>query len=154
MKIFITVGTNEFDELIRIIDKNIGKNKKYNIFAQIGNGEYEPKYIKWARWLDPKELIKKYKWADIIICGHGAGTLFEILNKFSNKRIISIEQKQKVKLGDTSDLAKELSKEGYIKFLKDVSQIENVINKIKKWKPKRYIPPKCEMHKIIEEFLK
>ena len=58
-KIFVTVGsTYPLDRLIKEIDI-INKNKKYEIFAQIGKSEYNPKNINYAQFLDSATIQNK-----------------------------------------------------------------------------------------------
>ncbi|MDD3127507.1 MAG: glycosyltransferase [Candidatus Izemoplasmatales bacterium] len=84
-KIFATVGsTYPLDRLTKELD-SIGENKKYKIFAQIGESEYIPKNIEFTKFLTYQEMQSKIKWADLIISHAGAGSIIDLLiskNKF------------------------------------------------------------------------
>lgn len=86
IKIFVTIGsTYPLDRLIIQMDK-IGADKKYNIFAQIGESQLEPKNIKWTKFLNYTAGQKKMDNSDIIISHAGIGTIIEALSK--NKKLI------------------------------------------------------------------
>ena len=122
MKIFVTVGTGSFDELVRAVD-NL---KLKNCIIQIGSGKYVPKNCKWFRF---KDSIKgEIKAADLIISHGGAGTLLELLYK--NKKVIGV-----VNLDRTDDhqfdIVKKLSKDGYLIWCKDLRNLRDLIKSVK-----------------------
>ncbi len=85
-KIFVTVGsTYPFDRLIKEMDI-IGKNKKYEIFAQIGESNYIPKNIAFEKILSYDKAQEKIKWADLVISHAGVGSIIDILA--ANKKLI------------------------------------------------------------------
>lgn len=85
-KIFVTVGsTYPLDRLIKEIDI-INKNKKYEIFAQIGKSEYNPKNINYAQFLDSATIQNKINWSDLVISHAGAGIIIDVLSE--NKKLI------------------------------------------------------------------
>lgn len=85
-KIFATVGsTYPLDRMIKELD-SVGKDKKYKIFAQIGESEYTPKNIEFTKFLTYTKMQSKIKWADLIISHAGAGSVIDLLT--SNKNFI------------------------------------------------------------------
>ncbi len=144
--IFITVGSTKFDELVRKIDELAHDGKIKNVLAQIGNGEYIPKNIKYFRF--DKSLIKYCKSAELVISHEGAGTLFEIVSM--NKKAIVITNPGTV---DNPDLVKKLSSLGHLMWCKNLDEVELYIKRSKKFKPKKYKSPKCEIGKQIERYL-
>ena len=66
IKIFVTVGTTEFDKLIQVIDQTCGKLKEFEIVAQRSSSSaYQPSNIYYFDFSDDIEsYIDK---ADIII---------------------------------------------------------------------------------------
>jgi UDP-N-acetylglucosamine transferase subunit ALG13 len=86
IKIFSTIGsTYPLDRLTKELD-TLGTNKKYKIFAQIGESLYMPKHIDYAKFLSYKEMQDKIKWADLIISHAGAGSIIDLL--ISRKKFI------------------------------------------------------------------
>lgn len=86
MKIFITIGTTPFDQLIRYCDHSIAMNSKYEIEAQIASGSYEPVHMQYFRFTD--HIEKYYDKCDVIICHAGAGTVYRLLEL--GKKIIIV----------------------------------------------------------------
>lgn len=85
-KIFVIVGsTYPFDRLIKEIDK-VNKKKELDIFAQIGETKYLPKNIKFVKFLEQDNIIKKIKKSDIIITHAGIGTIIDVLSL--NKKLV------------------------------------------------------------------
>jgi len=86
IRILSLVGsTYPLDRLTKQVDE-LGKDKKYEIFSQIGESNYIPKNIRWSKFLAYKELQNKINWADIIISHAGAGSIIDVLA--SKKRLL------------------------------------------------------------------
>ncbi len=79
--IFITVGTDlPFDRMLKVIDAWAGENKRKDIFAQIGEGGWEPKHIAFSHFLQPPQFVEKFKASSIIISHAGMGTILSALH--------------------------------------------------------------------------
>lgn len=142
--IFVTVGTVQFEDLVRKIDE-IAKNSKEKFIVQIGEGKYVPKNCRWFRFKTP--LTEYFKKSKLVITHGGAGTLFECLNL--GVRIIAVPN-LKAKAGHQLDLVYELDKEGYI-IACDLNDLEKII--YEKRQLKKYIKVECTIGKEIEKFL-
>ena len=143
--IFVTVGTTKFDKLIEKVDKMVGQGKIKNVVAQIGNGNYIPKNIKWFRFAN--SLNSYYKKSKLIISHEGAGTTFEIINL--NKKAIALTNPDTVY---NPDIIKKFSSTRQILWCKDLDQLEKYIKKSKKFKPKKYKKSECKIGKKIISF--
>lgn len=74
--IFVTVGTElAFDRLVRPIDEWAGRNKRADVFAQIGPTEWRPRYIQWANFIDASDCRKRIAEATVVIAHAGMGTI-------------------------------------------------------------------------------
>lgn len=143
--IFVTVGTVQFNDLVKKIDE-IAKSSKEEFLVQIGEGEYIPKHCKWFRFKVP--LTEYFKKSKLVITHGGAGTLFECLNL--GARIIAVPN-LKAKGAHQLDLVYELAKAGYI-ISCDMNDLERVIKEKKMLK--KYVKVECRISNIIEDFLK
>lgn len=145
--IFVTVGTTEFNNLIERIDEFVVEGKiKEGVIAQIGRGKYIPKKMEYFRYAN--SLQKYYKSADIVISHEGAGTLFELVTM--GKKTIALINPTTV---SNPDLINKFSAEGYLLKCRNISELSEMIQKIRRKKLKKYISPKCFIHKKIIEFL-
>ncbi|RYD19253.1 MAG: glucuronosyltransferase [Verrucomicrobiaceae bacterium] len=81
LMIFVTVGTDlPFDRMVRVIDKWARDNGRKDVFAQIGEGAWEPEYIGFSHFLQPPDFTEKFKAASIIISHAGMGTILSALH--------------------------------------------------------------------------
>ena len=78
--IFVTVGTDQpFDRMLRVIDSWARDNQRRDVFAQIGDGAWEPDYIKFTGFLKPAEFQRRFMEASLIISHAGMGTILTAL---------------------------------------------------------------------------
>lgn len=79
--IFVTVGTDlPFDRMMRVIDAWAGENQRQDVFAQIGEGGWEPQHIRFSHFLQPPEFVEHFKAASVIISHAGMGTILSALH--------------------------------------------------------------------------
>lgn len=79
--IFVTVGTDlPFDRMVRIIDAWAGENPRREVFAQIGEGGWEPHNIRFTNFLQPPEFVEHFKAASVIVSHAGMGTILSALH--------------------------------------------------------------------------
>ncbi|MFQ6125778.1 MAG: PssE/Cps14G family polysaccharide biosynthesis glycosyltransferase [Candidatus Heimdallarchaeota archaeon] len=142
------MGTTEFDALLRKID-NLVENKKIRneVIAQIGNGSYVPKNIKFFRFA--KSLIPFLKKAKLIISHAGAATIFECLEL--KKKLIVIENPDVRR--DAKQFLKELSSKNYLIWCKHIDQLLECIESANTIQLNYYSSPKCTISEKIINFL-
>jgi beta-1,4-N-acetylglucosaminyltransferase len=145
--IFITVGTGNFDRLIRAID-NSAKSLKEKIVAQIGDGEYLPQNIEYFRF--KPNLNKEYGQARLIIAHGGAGTTFELLKM--GKKLISVANLDRTDKHQ-EDILRALSKKRYILWCRNPNEIYKSIAAAKSFKFQKYKKPECHIANEIKEYL-
>ena len=74
--IFVTVGSMfPYDRLIRVMDEWTAEQARDDVFAQIGNGTYEPKHMKWTRKLDQLDFAKTVQESQLIVAHAGMGSV-------------------------------------------------------------------------------
>jgi UDP-N-acetylglucosamine transferase subunit ALG13 len=75
--IFVTVGSMfPFDRLIGMMDNWTFQNPRQEVFAQIGGGKYEPKYMRWNRILAPNAYKQVVQSSRLIVAHAGTGSVF------------------------------------------------------------------------------
>ncbi len=92
--IFVATGTQfPFDRLIQYMD-DWAKENNEEVFAQIGDGEYEPKNIQWQRFIGLDEYNDKIQQASVFISHAGMGNI--ISAKEQGTPIIVINRQAKL----------------------------------------------------------
>lgn len=79
--IFVTVGNMDpFDRLIRAVDQWISEcSLTEEVFAQIGNGVYQPQNCEYIPFLTPAEFKSRFANARVVVSHAGMGTIITSL---------------------------------------------------------------------------
>lgn len=73
--IFVAVGTQfSFDRLIQYMDQWARDNEE-SVFAQIGEGEYEPQHMQWERFLNGDQYNKNINESSVFVSHAGMGNI-------------------------------------------------------------------------------
>ena len=74
--IFATVGTQlPFDRLVRALDQWASRNPHEEVFAQIGQANYVPEHMEWARTIPADTFRSRLQQCDTIVAHAGMGTI-------------------------------------------------------------------------------
>ena len=75
--IIVTTGTMlPFDRLVRAMDLWAEQQPSVETFAQIGDGAYEPRNMRWTRFLAPGEFAERVRASSLIVAHAGTGSFF------------------------------------------------------------------------------
>lgn len=86
--IFVTIGSLfPFDRLVRLMDELAPSFPGETFFAQIADGEYEPRNMPYARMLSRREFGEKINQCKIIVAHAGMGS---VISAMENKKPIVI----------------------------------------------------------------
>jgi UDP-N-acetylglucosamine transferase subunit ALG13 len=78
--IFVTIGSMmPFDRLVRCADEVAATMPKEPFFAQIGDGEYEPQHMDFARMLNRRDFMEKLRTAKLLVAHAGMGSVISAL---------------------------------------------------------------------------
>lgn len=78
--IFVTVGANTpFDRLVRTVDEWAATTGRSDVFAQIGETDYRPAHVRFARLLSPEEFRDTLARACVVVAHAGMGTILSAL---------------------------------------------------------------------------
>lgn len=136
--LFVTVGTHsqQFDRLLKEIDRIAEKRKDLVFFAQIGNSKYIPKNFFYKKFLSKEEYEKNFN-ADIIISHGGAGS---IIHTLTLKKPLIVVPRLKRFNEHTNDhqleLAEFFERKKKCICVREIDELEKAIEKAKNFKPR------------------
>ncbi len=145
--IFVTVGTGDFDQLVRKIDQ-LAPFLGDRVVVQIGDGPYIPEnceYFRFASSLDPY-----YDEADVVIAHGGVGITIEVLKK--GKKLISVDNKTMIDQHQ-SDILETFASAGYLVWCKDLDELPLLLKRVSTMNLEPYVTPPCTIGEVIKEYL-
>ncbi|MHA2070408.1 MAG: PssE/Cps14G family polysaccharide biosynthesis glycosyltransferase [Candidatus Thorarchaeota archaeon] len=143
--IFITVGTAMFDPIVKVMDKLIGDGIiKEPVVAQIGRGQYEPRNMRYFRFIN--SLSKAYDAADVIVSTGGAGTTLECATR--GKRLVVVENTTLME-GHQAQLIGEMARRGHLIWCRDPDTLEDCIQKARSKTFTPFVSDKPRAHEFI-----
>ncbi len=78
--IFVTVGTDlPFNRLVRVVDQWAQSTSCNEVFAQIGDTDWQPAHIAWCNFLQPPEFTRRFAEAEVVVAHAGMGTILSAL---------------------------------------------------------------------------
>ncbi|MEE1056443.1 MAG: PssE/Cps14G family polysaccharide biosynthesis glycosyltransferase [Acutalibacteraceae bacterium] len=155
--IFVVVGTQKFqlNRLLKEIDSQIEKGIiKEEVFAQIGNSDYKPKYYKFKKFIDKDEFEKIMEECTILITHSGVGTIISGLNH--NKPVIVYPRLKKYNehVDDhQTEIAKSFSEMNYVLLCNEDDDLSNLLKEASKHKFEKYSSRRVDTIKAINKFL-
>ncbi|WP_343224838.1 glycosyltransferase [Pelagicoccus sp. SDUM812005] len=134
LRIFVTVGSDvPFDRLIIAIDDWAAKTRKpIEIFAQIGNSDYQPKRFEYCKFLSPAEFKDRLENCDLVAAHTGMGSILSALR--AQKPILTLPRHGA--LGETRNdhqiaTAKHLLDLGIIDVASTTDELQEMLENLK-----------------------
>ena len=129
--IFVIVGSQKFpfERLIREMDrlKEVGAIQD-EVAAQIGTCPYEPRFMRWQRFMDKETFDRHIAECDLLVTHAGEGSIMTGLLK--GRRVIAVPRY--ARLGEhVSDhqleIARALARQGCIVNVEDIAELGEAI---------------------------
>ena len=155
--IFVSVGTQKFplDRLLKEVDLLI-ENKVIDedVFAQIGNSNYNPKNYRYERFLSPCDFEDVVKKSDLIVTHSGVAT---IITSLKNAKPVVVFPRL-CKYGEHVDdhqvqIAHTFAEKKYVACCDDEDSLSEVIIKARQTEFATYVSKRTEMINEIKEYL-
>lgn len=155
--IFVCVGSRnyQFDRLLKKIDELVeAGGLPDEVFAQIGQSEYEPKNYKYERYVDTEKFHKLQCEASVIISHGGTGALISALKM--GKQLVAVPRLKKY--GEHIDdhqlrVCEAMEEEGYLRCARTMDELEEKIClAFEKPIQKKYSRP-SKIVETIEEYI-
>ena len=155
--IFVTVGTDlPFDRLVRAVDEWAAHTKRSDVFAQIGETNFRPSYIKHAKFIAPSDFNRHFSAATTIISHAGMGTILSAL-RFEKPilvlpRLASLSEHRNEHQLAT---ARHLLGLGKVNVAFDVDELRTMLDRLDKLRPRERIGAFAspELLSAIREFI-
>ena len=137
--ILVTLGTQK-QSFKRLLEKIENSKVEDEIIVQAGYTEFNSKKMKIIDFINYAEMEKLVDKADLIITHGGTGSILGPLKK--NKKVIACARL--AKYGEHVDNHQEelvsiFAKDGYILELGEDDKLDDLLSKIDKFKPKKYV---------------
>ncbi|MFV0250427.1 MAG: PssE/Cps14G family polysaccharide biosynthesis glycosyltransferase [Bacilli bacterium] len=155
--IFVILGTQDrsFDRLLSEVDNLI--NKKViikEVIVQAGKTEYKSKNMKILKTVSMKRFNELIVKSDYIITHGGVGSILDSLKQ--NKKVIAVPRlaiyKEHIN-NHQLQIINQLEKDGYLVGCQEVKNLEECINFIPDFCPKKYIGNNDRMINTIDNFI-
>jgi len=145
--IFVTVGTTDFDNLVRVMDA-LAPRLDEEVVIQIGRGAYEPIHCRWFRFAPSLEPY--YKEASLVVAHGGLGTVMEVLR--SGGKLIGVANPDRYD-SHQEDLLGYLADEDHLIWCRDLNALAEEVGRARGMTFVPYSSPECHIHEAIADFL-
>lgn len=155
--ILVILGTQDkaFPRLLEAVDREIKRgNIKEKVIVQAGQTKYESDNMEILDLVSAPEFDKLIDKADLIITHGGVGSILSGIKK--GKKIIAAARLAKYKEHHNDhqrQIIKEFVDQGYLLELKDFYKLDKVLEKAKKFKPKKFKSNTNNMIKLLENYI-
>lgn len=153
--IYITLGTQDksFERLLKVIQKEIDNGTiKEEVVVQAGHTKFESKDMKIFDLVPLKQFEQYMNECDLLITHGGVGSIVDGLKK--NKKVIAVPRLKKY--GEhTNDhqlqIVQNFGQAGYIYPYYENDDFHEILQNIKKFKPKKYVSNTENFIKLIRD---
>jgi len=153
--IYITLGTQDksFERLLKAVQKEIDNDKiKEKVVVQAGYTKFESNEMELFDLVPLKQFEEYMNDCDLLITHGGVGSIIDGLKH--NKKVIAVPRLKKY--GEhTNDhqlqIVERFSEAGYILPYYENDDFNDIMKKIKKFKPKKYVSNTEHFIKLVKE---
>lgn len=155
--IFCIVGSQkfQFERLIREMDRLVGDGIiQDEVIAQIGVCHYEPKHLKWQRFMDKNEFDHNIAECDVLVTHAGEGCIMTGLLK--GRKVIAVPRFARFgeHLNDHQlQIARAMEKQNCLINVEDISMLEEVFLHLDEYQLTPYETGKERIIQTICDFI-
>ena len=137
--ILVTLGTQK-EQFTRLLDYIENSNIKDKIIVQAGHTKYKSNKMEIFDFIPYDKMDKYIDEADVIITHSGTGSVLTPLKKGKKVIVCARLSKYEEHVDDHQvELLEVFKEEGYVLELSETNNIDEVYQKAKEFKPKKYI---------------
>lgn len=149
--ILVTLGT-QTQKFYRLLDAIENANIDDEIIVQAGgSSNYKSNRMKIFKFINYDKMAKLIDESDFIITHGGTGSIIMPLQH--NKKVIACARLEKYKEhinNHQTEIVSIFADLGYLLEYKDGDDLDDIIKKVKKFKPKKYVSNKENFIKLIK----
>ncbi len=145
--IFVTVGSGDFDPLIRQMDR-LAPQLDLPVVMQIGLGKYEPMHAEFFRFAP--SLAPYYERADLVVAHGGVGVTLEVLTR--HIPLVSVDNPDRPD-HHQDDILSHLASQGYLLWCRDLTRLGVAIAQARTTTFPAFELPPLALHLVVAEFL-
>ena len=155
--ILVMLGTqnNSFNRLLEEVQKCIDKKViDEEVIVQAGTTKFKSKNMKIFKLVSAGRLNKYIEQANYVITHGGVGSILTCLKM--GKKVIAVPRYNKYgeHVNDHQlQIVQTFDGQGFIKGIKDVSELEEAIKEIPEFKPEKFVSNTQNVINIIDEFI-
>lgn len=150
--ILVTLGTQN-QTFYRLLDAIENSHIKDEIIVQAGGSiNYKSKKMKLLKFIDYDEMQKLIDKCDFVITHGGTGSIIMPLK--SNKKVIACARLEKYKEhinNHQMELVSIFAEMGYLLEFKENDNLDDLVKKIKKFKPKKFVSNQEYFVKMLKQ---
>ncbi len=155
--ILVMLGTqnNSFHRLLEEVQKCIDdKSIDEEVIVQAGATKFKSKDMKIFKLVSTKRLNEYVDNASYVITHGGVGSIVSCIKK--GKKVIAVPRYSKYgeHVNDHQlQIIQTFDSQGFIKGIKDISELEEAIKEIKDFKPQEFVSNTQNIINIIDDFI-
>ncbi len=136
--IFVTVGSMfPFDRLVRAMDEHVAAGRITDeVVAQIGSGSYEPKHLRFERFMEKQPFEHLLHTADCIVSHAGIGSIATALAHDKPMLVMPRLKRHGEHVNDHQvATAKKYAELGHVLVAYDADEIVPVLSRLSQFRP-------------------
>jgi UDP-N-acetylglucosamine transferase subunit ALG13 len=145
--IFVTVGTTEFDALVRRMDE-LAPGLGEPVVAQIGRGTYVPSACEYLRFAPSLDAYYEQAW--LVVSHGGLGTLVEVLQR--GIRLVGVSNPDRYDRHQ-EDILRALCDKGHMVWCQDLRDLRSALEAAATGAFVPYETPPCRIAEVIRDYL-
>ena len=145
--LFVTVGSGDFDPLIRAVDA-LAPSLDLPVVTQIGIGRYVPQHAYWFRLAPSLEPF--YERAQVVVAHGGIGVTIEVLAR--GIPLVSVDNPDRPD-HHQEDLLGYLSGRGHLIWCRDMKRLGEAIRRAREEPLVPFVLPPLAIHLIVEKYI-
>lgn len=134
----------QFDRLVQMVDRWAAEMNRTDVFAQIGESNYEPLHLKWTKWLSRQEYDQCIRQSTSVIAHAGTGTIIQVLSHKKPLLVVPrLSRFQETRNDHQVATAAQFASSGHLLIAHDESEFRHTVSKLEHFVSSTQINPQA-----------